>query len=47
MNALLDERYRKRIGAVLTCHDRVVITGILPGTCHVAGMTRPVLRHSN
>ena len=39
MNAPLLERYRDRIAGVLTCHDRVVVTGTLPGACHAAGMT--------
>ena len=39
MNAPLVERYRDRIAGVLTCYDRVVITGTLPGACHAAGMT--------
>lgn len=39
MNAPLLERYRDRIAGVLTCYDRIVITGTLPGPCHAAGMT--------
>lgn len=39
MNAPLLERYRDRIAGVLTCYDRIVITGTLPGACHAAGMT--------
>ena len=39
MNAPLVERYRDRIAGVLTCYDRIVITGTLPGACHAAGMT--------
>ena len=39
MNAPLVERYRDRIAGVLTCYDRVVITGTLPGACHAAEMT--------
>jgi len=39
MNAPLLERYRDRIAGVLTCYDRIVITGTLPGACHHAGMT--------
>jgi len=33
------ERYRDRIAGVLTCYDRIVISGTLPGACHHAGMT--------
>jgi hypothetical protein len=39
MNAPLLERYRDRIAGVLTCYDRMVISGTLPGACHTAGMT--------
>ena len=39
MNAPLLERYHDRIAGVLTCYDRRVITGTLPGACHAAGMT--------
>ena len=39
MNTPLLERYRDRIAGVLTCYDRIVITGTLPGACHAAGMT--------
>lgn len=39
MNAPLLERYRERIAGVLTCYDRIVITGTLPGACYAAGMT--------
>ncbi len=33
------ERYAKHIKGVLSCYDRVVITGTLPGVCYAAGMT--------
>ena len=39
MNAPILERYRDRIAGVLSCYDRVVITGTLPGICFAAGMT--------
>lgn len=39
MNTPLLERYGNRIARVLTCYDRMVITGALPGACHAAGMT--------
>ena len=39
MNAPLLERYGDRIAGVLTCYDRMVITGTLPGPCYAAGMT--------
>ena len=39
MNAPLLERYRDRIAGILTCYDRIIITGTLPGACYAAGMT--------
>lgn len=39
MKAPILERYRDRIAGVLTCFDRIVITGTLPGACYAAGMT--------
>ena len=35
----LVERYDKRIAGVLSCYDRIVITGTIPGICHAKGMT--------
>jgi hypothetical protein len=40
MTGSLTERYDDRIAGVLSCYDRVVITGTLPGVCYAAGMTR-------
>jgi hypothetical protein len=39
MTQLLTERYRNRLAGVLSCYDRVIITGTLPGACYAAGMT--------
>jgi hypothetical protein len=36
---LLTERYKDRIRGVLSCYDRVVIRGTLPGICYAEGMT--------
>ena len=36
----LTERYDERIAGVLSCYDRVLVTGTLPGVCYAAGMTR-------
>jgi hypothetical protein len=36
----LTERYADRIGGVLSCYDRLVITGTLPMVCYAEGMTR-------
>lgn len=35
----LTERYRDRLAGVLSCYDRIVITGTLPGVCYAGGMT--------
>jgi hypothetical protein len=43
MTQALTERYADRIGGVLSCYDRLVITGTfgtLPTVCYVEGMTR-------
>jgi hypothetical protein len=39
MAQMLTERYRDRLLEVLSCYDRIVITGTLPGVCYAAGMT--------
>jgi hypothetical protein len=36
----LTERYDGRIAGVLSCYDRVVITGTIPVICYAEGMTR-------
>ena len=33
------ERHADKIGGVLSCFDRVVITGTIPGLCFAKGMT--------
>jgi hypothetical protein len=38
--ASLIQRYDDRIAGVLSCYDRVVITGTLPTVCYADGMTR-------
>jgi hypothetical protein len=39
MTTLLTERYKNDLLGVLSCYDRVVITGTLPGICYARGMT--------
>jgi hypothetical protein len=36
---LLTERYADRLTGVLSCNDRIVITGTLPGACFADGIT--------
>jgi hypothetical protein len=39
MSQSLTDRYDERIAGVLSCYDRAVITGPLPGVCYADGMT--------
>jgi len=39
MGSRLEERYDERIAGVLSCYDRVVVTGTLPTVCYAEGMT--------
>jgi hypothetical protein len=39
MTQMLTERYRERMVGVLSCYDRIIITGTLPGACYAGGMT--------
>jgi hypothetical protein len=40
MSQSLTDRYDNRIAGVLSCYDRVVITGTIPVICYAEGMTR-------
>jgi hypothetical protein len=40
MSASLTERYDERIAGILSCYDRVLITGTIPVICYADGMTR-------
>jgi hypothetical protein len=40
MSQSLMERYGDRIAGVLSCYDRIVITGTVPVICYAEGMTR-------
>ena len=40
MSQSLTERYDDRIAGMLSCYDRLVITGTLPTVCYAEGMTR-------
>jgi len=39
MAATLAERYEANLHSVLSCYDRIIITGTLPGACCTGGMT--------
>lgn len=45
MTRALVDRYDDRIAGVLSCYDRVVITGTLPRVCYAAGMTGFLYAH--
>jgi hypothetical protein len=36
---VLTTRYSENLTGVLSCYDRIVITGTLPGACYADGMT--------
>ncbi len=42
---LLTERYAAQIAGVLSCFDRIVITGTLPGVCYAVGMATYLHAH--
>ena len=39
MRQLLTDRYREGLAGVLSCYDRIIITGTLPGAGYAKGMT--------
>ena len=41
----LAERYATDMHGVLSCFDRIIITGTLPGACYAAGMTSYLYTH--
>jgi len=43
---LLTERYQEKINGVLSCYDRIVIQGTLPGLCFAEGMTSYLYAHN-
>jgi hypothetical protein len=36
---LLTERHKDQIAGVLSCYDRIIIQGTVPGWCYASGMT--------
>ena len=42
---LLTERYRNQIAGVLSCYDRIIIQGTVPGWCYARGMTEYLYAH--
>jgi hypothetical protein len=41
----LTERYAANLHGVLSCFDRIIITGTLPGACYAGGMTSYLYAH--
>ncbi len=39
MDTQLTQRYAANLHGVLSCYDRILITGTLPGACYANGMT--------
>lgn len=35
----LTERYAANLHGALSCYDRIIVTGTLPGACYAGGMT--------
>jgi hypothetical protein len=42
---LLTDRYAEQIAGVISCYDRIVIMGTLPGVCYAAGMAAYLRAH--
>jgi len=42
---LLTERHADQIAGVLSCYDRIVVFGTLPGICFAEGMTSYLYSH--
>src|SRR5436305_10808194 len=42
---LLTERYAAQIAGVLSCYDRLIIMGTLPGVCYAEGMATYLRAH--
>lgn len=39
MSSVLPQRYAERMHGVLSCYDRILVMGTLPGVCYAEGMT--------
>jgi hypothetical protein len=42
---LLTQRYQDQIAGVLSCYDRIIIQGTVPGWCYASGMTDYFYQH--
>ena len=43
---LLTERYADQIAGVVSCYDRLIIMGTLPGVCYAEGMASYLRTHN-
>jgi len=41
----LTDRYSANLHGVLSCYDRLIVTGTLPGACYAGGMTSFLYAH--
>ncbi len=42
---LLTERHKDQIAGVLSCYDRIIVQGTVPGWCYASGMTAYFYKH--
>ena len=42
---LLTERYKDQIAGILSCYDRIIVQGTVPGWCYASGMTDYFYKH--
>jgi len=42
---LLTERHKDKIAGILSCYDRIIVQGTVPGWCYAAGMTDYFYKH--
>jgi hypothetical protein len=42
---LITERYEDQIAGVLSCYDRIIVQGTVPGWCYASGMTDYFYKH--
>ena len=44
---LFTERHKGEIAGVISCYDRILIQGTLPGLCYAQGMTSYLYAHQD
>jgi hypothetical protein len=42
---LLTQRYQDQIAGILSCYDRIIVQGTVPGWCYAGGMTDYFYQH--